>query len=209
MCLLTSVSGVGCGLKVDRYNCTIPVSGQGDPACTVVGEVFVCATGGAVKPWLSDGDEGTQYTWLGTAYLDLYIPNSVCVGAIVMNFNKPAAQINLPKLTIEPSVSVSIFSPPTPQGRVNTTVTFSQPYCGQTVRINMTQEISAQLTLIQEVILLEPIIPGRLCHNLAVQYYIGVVGCMALYLPVSNSRDCGTIIACNNIHWAGNNYCLR
>jgi hypothetical protein len=120
-----------------------------------VGEVFVCATGGAVKPWLSDGDEGTQYTWLGTAYLDLYIPNSVCVGAIVMNFNKPAAQINLPKLTIEPSVSVSIFSPPTPQGRVNTTVTFSQLYCGQTVRINITQEMVAQHILLPEVTLLE------------------------------------------------------
>ena len=53
MCLLTSVSGVGCGLKVDRYNCTIPISGLNDPACTEVGEVFVCATNVTVKPWFN------------------------------------------------------------------------------------------------------------------------------------------------------------
>ena len=191
MCLLTSVSGVGCGLKVDRYNCTIPVLGHGDPACTEVGGVFVCATNGTVKPWLSD-DEGTQYIWQGTAYLDLYIPNSVCVEAIVMTFNKPTVQTNLPELTIEPNVTVSISSPPTPDGPVNTTVTFTQPYCGQTVRINMTQENTGFIVL-PEVTLIESITPGRLCHNLAVRYcrFSWMDGFVLAYFR--NSRDCGTI----------------
>ena len=160
MCLLTSVSGVGCGLKVDRYNCTIPFLGNIDPACTEVGEVFVCAINGAVKPRLSDGNEITNYIWRGTAYLDLYILNSVCVEAIVMTFSK-SSERDLPELTIEPGVSVNISSPPTPDGLVNTTVTFTQPYCGQTVRINMTQEITASSILIQEVILIESITPGK------------------------------------------------
>ena len=162
MCLLTSVSGVGCGLKVDRYNCTIPGSGFTDLACTEVGGVFVCATNGAVKPWLSDDNERTQYIWRETAYLDLYIPNSVCVEAIVMTFNKPTVQTNLPEVTIEPGVLVSISSPPTPDGPVNTTVTFTQPYCGQTVRINMNQEIATHFIVLREVTLNnEPITPGK------------------------------------------------
>ena len=126
---------------MDRYNCTIPNAGLNDPACTEVGEVFVCATNGAVKPWLSDDDERTHHIWIGTAYVDLYIPNNVCVEAIVITVLKPV-YTNLPELTIEPGVHVEISSPPTPAGSVNTTVTFTQPYCRQTVRINMTQEIS-------------------------------------------------------------------
>ena len=187
VCLVTAVSGVGCGLKVDRYNCTVPANDLNDPACTEVhvGEVFVCATNGTVNPWLSDDDEETLYIWKGTAYLDLYIPNSVCVEAIVMTFNKPSEQ-NLPELTIEPSIPVNIPSPPTPDGPVNTTVTFTQPYCRRTVRINMTQEIT-NFTILGEVTfkLIESITPGRLCHNMqvSIRYYtIGVVGCMALYL---------------------------
>ena len=152
MCLLTSVSGVGCGLKVDRYNCTIPTVGHIDPACTGVHSVFVCPRNGAIKkPYLSDDDEGTRYIWQGGAYLDLYIPNSVCVGAIVMTFYKPNSQTIVPELTIEPDVPVSISSPTTPDRQlVNTTVTFTQPYCNQTVRINIAK--SAVLT---EVTLLE------------------------------------------------------
>ena len=155
MCLLTSVSGVGCGLKVDRYNCTIPEgNGRNDPACTLVGDVFVCVNG-TEKPHLSDDDERTQYIWTGTAYLDLNIPNSVCVEAIVMTFTKPSVY-NLPEVTIEPSVTVNISSPPIPDGPVNTTVTFTQPYCRQTVRINMTQEIATHFILLYEVTLIEP-----------------------------------------------------
>ena len=161
MCLLTSVSGVGCGLKVDRYNCTIPQgNGLDDRACTEVGEVFVCATNGTVKPWLSDDNEGTKYIWRGTAELDLYITNSVCVGAIVMTFDKPSGT-NLPVLTVEPDVPVNISSPPTPVGLVNTTVTFTQPYCEQTVRINMTQEVAMHFIVLTEVILIEHITPGK------------------------------------------------
>ena len=61
-----------------------------------------------------------------------------------MTINKLSVY-NLPELTIEPGVPVNISFPPTPDGPVNTTVTFTQPYCGQTVRINMTQEITAHL----------------------------------------------------------------
>ena len=206
----TAVSDVGCGLKVDRYDCTLPANDLNDPACTEVGGVGVCATNGAVKPWLSD-DEGTQYIWIGTAYLDLYIPNSVCVEAIVMTFHKPVGT-NLPELTIEPSVPVNISSPPTPAGSVDTTVTFTQPYCRQTVRINMTQDPTASFILIQEVTLIEFITPGRLYHNynmhVSIRYY--VVGCMALYLLIFiyNSRACDTISTSNHIHSDGNNYCL-
>ena len=208
VCLVTAVSGVGCGLKVDRYNCTLPANDLNDPACTEVGGVFVCATNGAVKPWLSDDDEGTVYIWRGTAYLDLYIPNNVCVEAIVMTFNKPSGT-NLPELTIEPGFPVNISSPPTPDGPVNTSVTFTQPYCRQTVRINMTQEITAHI-VIQEVTLIEPINPGRLCHNVHVSmryYTIDVVGCMALYLLIFiyNSRACDTISTSNHIHSDDNN----
>jgi hypothetical protein len=161
--VLLMVVCCGCGLKVDRYNCTIPISGLDDPACADLGGVFVCATNGTVKPWLSDDNEGTKYTWQGIrmAYLDLYIPNSVCVEAIVMTFTKPTAQTNLPELTIEPGVPVNISSPPTPDGPVNTTVTFTQPYCGQTVRINMNQESPGLFVVLQEVTLKnEPITPG-------------------------------------------------
>ena len=192
VCLVTAVSVVGCGLKVDRYNsyCTVPDYGLNDLACTEVGGVFVCATNDAVKPWLSDDAQGTQYIWRGTAYLDLYIPNNVCVEAIVMTFNKPVVT-NLPELTIEPGFPVNICSPPTPDGPVNTTVTFTQPYCGQTVRINMTQEITAHHILIQEVTLIEPITPGRLHHNVQdsigyrTRYYYRCNWiCMALYLHI-------------------------
>ena len=152
---------VGYGLKVDRYNCTFPPGrtpiNAEDGVCTDTGsgggKEYRCASTSTKTPLLSDGNDATYYTWLDSAFLSLAIPNNVCVGAIVMTFNNGSGR-DIPSLTFEPNKTVTISHDVRPGNLVNTTITFTPQYCGQSVRINMTidEENAIQLS---EVTLIE------------------------------------------------------
>ena len=155
---------VGYGLKVDRYNCTfpsarIPVSAE-DGVCIDTGvesdnREFRCASTSTKTPLLSDGDDTTYYIWVTSAFLSLVIPNNVCVGAIVMTFRN-GMSLGIPSLTFEPNGTVTTSHDGRPDNLVNTTITFTPQYCGQSVRINMElNETNATLVLLSEVTLIE------------------------------------------------------
>ena len=146
---------VGYGLKVDRYNCTLPagrkpINAEGG-VCTITGSgdgrELRCASTSTKPSLLSDGDDTTHYIWSNSAFLSLAIPNNVCVGAIVMTFSNGSSR-GSPSLTFEPNETVTISQYGRPGDLVNTTVTFTQQYCGQSVRINMERDgmKSIQLT---------------------------------------------------------------
>ena len=138
---------VGYGLKVDRYNCTFPDARTPTNAeggiCTDTGGDYPnrelrCASTSTKTPLLSDGDDKTHYIWTFPPFLNLAIPNNVCVGAIVMTFNNDSAR-GIPSLTFEPNETV-ISHDVRPGDLVNTTITFKPQYCGQSVRINMKKD---------------------------------------------------------------------
>ena len=139
---------VGYGLKVDRYNCTfpsvrIPIDVEGG-VCTDTGSgdpnrELRCASTNTKPPLLSDGDDTTYYIWTRPAFLNLAIQNNVCVGAIVMTFNNDSSR-GIPSLTFEPNETVTISHDVRPGNLVNTTITFTPQYCGQSVRINMQKD---------------------------------------------------------------------
>ena len=138
---------VAYGLKVDRHNCTFP-SARGPTnaeggVCTVTGSgddrELRCASTSTNPPLLSDGDDTTYYIWTIPAFLSLAIPNNVCVGAIVMTFSNGSAR-GIPSLTFEPNKTVTISHDVRPGNLVNTTITFTSQYCGQSVRINMERD---------------------------------------------------------------------
>ena len=136
---------VGYGLKVDRYNCTLPAGrtqpNAEDGVCTVTGSgddrELKCTSTSTKTPLLSDGDDATYYIWTIPAFLNLAAPNNVCVGAIVMTFSNGSAR-GIPSLTFELNETVTISHDVRPCNLVNTAVTFTPQYCGQSVRINMT-----------------------------------------------------------------------
>ena len=150
---------VGYGLKVDRYNCTFPngrnpVSAE-DGVCNDTGagdnRELRCTSTSTKTPLLSDGDDATYYLWVTPAFLDLAIPNNVCVGAIVMTFSN-GTPFGIPSLTFELSETVTTSHDGRPDNLVNTTITFTPQYCGQSVRINMERDGTIRLT---EVTLIE------------------------------------------------------
>ena len=144
---------VGYGLKVDRYNCTFPSfcepniaegdvcidTGKGDPDTYYYRE-WRCASTSTKPPLLSDGNDTTYYIWVIPAFLNLAIPNNVCVGAIVMTFSDDSVR-GTPSLTFEltetVTISHDISQDVRPGNLVNTTITFTPQYCGQSVRINI------------------------------------------------------------------------
>ena len=164
MCVESLVSiwdTVGYGLKVDRYNCTfppfrIPVSAE-DGVCIDSGvgsdRELRCTSTSTKTPLLSDGDDATYYLWVTPAFLSLVIPNNVCVRAIVMTFSTDSS-FGIPSLTFEPNETVTTSHDVRPGDLVNTTITFTPQYCGQSVRINMERD---WISLIQltEVTLIE------------------------------------------------------
>ena len=150
---------VGYGLKVERYNCTfpngrIPVSAE-DGVCIDTGSgvnrELRCTSTNTNLPLLSDGDDATYYLWVTPAFLDLAIPNNACVGAIVMTFRNDTP-FGIPSLTFEPNEPVTTSHDGRPDNLVNTTITFTPQYCGQSVRINMERDGTIRLT---EVTLIE------------------------------------------------------
>ena len=158
--LVSIWDSVGYGLKVDRYNCTFPSSGVPsdvkDGVCNITGSAgdgreLRCASTSTKTPLLSDGDDTTYYTWVISAFLSLAIPNNVCVGAIVMTFSNGSGR-GIPLLTFEPNEIVTISHDVRPGDLVNTTITFTPQFYGQSVRINMEKDGAIQLT---EVTLIE------------------------------------------------------
>ena len=148
---------------MDRYNCTFPTfrsptnaeggvcidTGSGDPDR----EIRCASTSTTPPPPLSDGDDTTYYIWLDSAFLSLAIPNNVCVGAMVMTFNNDSAR-GIPLLTFEPNKTVTTSHDVRPGNLVNTTITFTPQYCGQSVRINMVRDGMNSIQL-SEVTLIE------------------------------------------------------
>ena len=151
---------VGYGLKVDRYNCTFPISRiprTDSDVCNDTGpgsdRELRCTSTSTNLPLLSDGDDATCYIWSTSAFLNLAIPNNVCVGAIVMTFSN-GSSLGIPSLTFELNETVTTSHDGRPGNLVNTTITFTPQYCGQSVRINMERDGSSWINL-TEVTLIE------------------------------------------------------